>query len=371
MVWPFHRATSSEAPRTGSKSEAADASDVIASIFAPSHAALRSPAPALVQRAPGTPHAMAPVGGQEEKPVPSATMPSAAWNVDTVPSSIASAASWWDWRPFRSSAVVAAAGNDSSPSSASDLPASVLRQGDQPQRITPVTSITMETLPPCPLAGYRLDPSTGLVDELRQPPHTLSTREMRELIVQLSGLEQSAKHTIDASFSSQMGGRSLRALELLVNPCLFLVAIYLLAVKTPQRYTSAVPRQSFLLQHCTSVLTSLSPSSLLSRRGKASHSFVTTEQKEKLAQRHRRLMQATNARVVTTFLAGVLLFSVALVTRPGLDVVENNPEVDLGKQMVGYHQHTEASLKWLWFVYYHHPVYSREATSLLAPPVTR
>lgn len=284
---------------------------------------------------------------------------------------------WWPLSSHSSQEPSTPVATTTTTINATDQPPGMLQSPQQHQQQrrseAQLHAATLATLPPCPIAGYTLDPSKGLVDTLARPPHTLTTRDLRALIVELSGLEQSAKHSVDTTFASHIGGRSLRALELLVSPCLFLTGVYLMTYKTAQLYSSATPRRSFFLNHLGSVLSSLSPARLLQwgGGGGSAGAALSSEAKERIAQRHRRLMQATNTRVALTFLSGIFIFSVAVVTRPGMDVVENNPEVSLGREMVGYQQHSEASLKWLWFVYYHHPVYGKEARSMLAPSVSR
>lgn len=327
MVWPFHRGNGGT---SSGSTEVDEANKAIASIFSPSHAALH-PTASESARADAASAGEAPIG------VPGRRAPQQSQRFSLKKGKKGS-------EPLSEASATAAS------------PAAVGRE----------PALTVEVLPPCPIAGYSLDPQRGIVDHLTEPPHALSTQEVRRMIVELAGLEQNARYAVDTAFPSQMGARSLRALELLVNPCLLLTGTYLMTYKTAQLYSGALPRQSFILRHFAAVFASVAASPW---PGKGAPSVrMTAEHKEQLAQRHQRLMRATNARVALTFATGLLLFAVAVVTRPATNVVEDNPEVRLGKQMVGYQQHSEASLKWLWFVYYHHPAYSKEAKSFLAPP---
>ncbi|KPA79298.1 hypothetical protein ABB37_05762 [Leptomonas pyrrhocoris] len=200
--------------------------------------------------------------------------------------------------------------------------------------------LSWDQLPPSPLAGYELT-KRGLVDRLRTPPHTLTPAELRDVIRELTKVEQQAKYDVDSSFSGHLGSRGLHGLELLVNPCLFLTGIYLMTWKTAQLYNGALPQESLVFTKVMSL-----------RRWR-----MTADQREQLAQRHRLLMRATNARLVLAFLAGLGVFSLAWVSRPSRNVIEEAPDVQVAKETIAYQRHAEASLKWCWYVYYHHPAY--------------
>ncbi|CCW65938.1 unnamed protein product [Phytomonas sp. Hart1] len=219
----------------------------------------------------------------------------------------------------------------------------------------PTKSVKLSELPPCPIAGYELDLKRGLVDIYRRPPHTLSIKELRFLIIELSSIEQQAKNTVDRQFGTQMNSRGLRGMELLINPCILLTGLYFMTWRTARLWQSALPRHSFILN---------SGLKLLRWR-------VPAEKKEKLAREHRRLMQATNTHLSLSFMMGLFMVGVSWVTWPSLDVMETAPEIVVGKQNVAYQNHSTASLKWLWFVYYNHPAYASKAVSILTPPILR
>lgn len=205
-------------------------------------------------------------------------------------------------------------------------------------------------IPPSPIQGYEVGPS-GLTDVLATPPHTLSSREVRDLVVSLSGIEETARYAMDVDFPVQMGSRGRRGMELLVNPVLLFTGLYLMTWKTATLYSSATPRQSVFLTKLLALARAPLP----------------TARKEQIARRHRRLLQATNLRVLLTFLSGATVTAIAWVTMPPLDVIDHGPEVEIAKQTIAYHQFSEQSLRWLWYVYYHHPVYVKDARTLMQP----
>lgn len=262
-------------------------------------------------------------------------------------------------RPSASSAV-------SSPVIAASLAA--------PETMVRISS--WKALPPCPIEGYHLT-EEGLVDAERPQgsdhtgavtnPHrawwwkwkggpssdgvrdtgvakeaVLSPEGLRSLIRELQYLEQEAKQKMDDQLPDQVRYRSLRGLELAVNPCLLLAGIYLMAWKSPRLFRSAMPRHSIIL---TNIL------ALMRWR-------LSVKEKEEVARRHRRLLQATNLRVALTFTTGTLLTGFALWTRPRTRDLNLAPEAQQGQQVVAYYQHTSAALKWMWCVYYHHPAYA-------------
>ncbi|CAD2219746.1 hypothetical protein, conserved [Angomonas deanei] len=200
-------------------------------------------------------------------------------------------------------------------------------------------------LPPCPVEGYRVT-KEGVEDtQSGGRPHALAPNELRELIVQFAGIEGTAKYAVDDQFASQIGGRGRRGVELLVNPLLFLGGLYLATYKTVTLYQCAIPRQSVLLTRILHLMQARTPSA----------------EKERVARRHRRLMQATSPRVLFSFLSGCFLLGVAIFTRPPPDVVDNSPEVDIAKSVMAYQKLSEDGLKWFMQVYYHHPKYAAYA----------
>ncbi|CCW62629.1 unnamed protein product [Phytomonas sp. EM1] len=211
--------------------------------------------------------------------------------------------------------------------------------------------LTLDELPPCPIAGYQLDRKRGLVDIYKSPPHALSIKELHLLIIELSSIEQRSKNMVDYQFGPQMNSRGLRGMELLINPCILLTGLYFMTWRAARLWQSALPRNSFLLNGWLKLLCW----------------HVPAEKQESLARQHRRLMQATNAHVSFSFIVGLFMVSVSWITWPSLNVMETSPEIVVGKQNVAYQQHSSASLKWLWFVYYNHPVYAPQAVSVLTP----
>jgi hypothetical protein len=250
---------------------------------------------------------------------------------------------WWPRAGSPSSSSTAAipsGGVDEGVCGSSSPPSATTAAAASSSGSTSVPAISWDQLPPSPLAGYELT-KRGLVDTLRTPPHTLSSAELKDLLSELIMVEQKAKYDVDKQFAGHLGSRGLHGLELLVNPCLFLTGLYLMTWKTVQLYSCAVPQDSLVF---TKLL------ALLQKR-------MPANQREQLAQRHRRLMRVTNARVALTFLTGVAVFSLAWVSRPMKNVMEEAPDMRVTKDMVAYQRHAEASLKWCWYVYYHHPTY--------------
>ncbi|CAJ1025949.1 hypothetical protein, conserved [Leishmania lindenbergi] len=266
-----------------------------------------------------------------------------------------SPATWWTslrkWRP--STSIPRSAG-----ASAPELVLSSTTTSTSPKRTAEnadkaaasvakaTAAVSWETFPNCPLAGYELT-RQGLVDRLTKPPHTLTAMELRSLIKELTAVEQQAKYDVDRQFGSHIGSRGLHGLELVISPALFITSIYLMTWKAARLYHNALPQNSVLF---TRVL------ALLRLR-------MAVEQRELVAQRHRRLMRATNARVSLSFLSGVGLFALAWVSRPPANVMEEAPDVQGAKELIAYQRHFQASLKWCWYVYYHHPAYSTSGGS--------
>ncbi|EKF39645.1 hypothetical protein MOQ_000122 [Trypanosoma cruzi marinkellei] len=206
------------------------------------------------------------------------------------------------------------------------------------------------SLRPCPILGYKLR-EEGLVDVLVQPPRTLSVGDLRSLIVELSSVEQQARYTVETQLPQQIHNRGRRGLELFITPCLFMSGLYLMLWKAPRLYAGVSPRSSVIFTRILSLL----------------RWQMTEVEKERVARNHRWLFQATNARVSLSFLTGLTIAAIAVVTRPTMDVVDVGPDVDLGKQSVGFQKHSEAALRWLWIVYYHHPAYKSLAKGTLPP----
>ncbi|KAG5477852.1 hypothetical protein LSCM1_05154 [Leishmania martiniquensis] len=202
------------------------------------------------------------------------------------------------------------------------------------------TAVSWQTLPKCPLAGYELT-RHGLVDTLTKPPRTLTATELRSLINELTAVEQQAKYDVDRQFGGHVGRRSLRGLELLISPCILFTSIYLMTWKTAWLYRNALPQKSVFFTQVLAFLRLRMPA----------------EQRELVARRNQRLMRATNARVCLSFLSGAGLFALVWVSRPPSNAMEESPDVQAAKELIAYQRHLEGSLKWCWYVYYHHPAY--------------
>ncbi|ORC88859.1 uncharacterized protein TM35_000152900 [Trypanosoma theileri] len=214
-------------------------------------------------------------------------------------------------------------------------------------------SLTFRALPPCPIVGYTLQ-EEGLVDELIKPPKVLSVTELKSLILELSSIEQQAKYTVDVQLPQQVHNRGRRSLELVVNPALYICGLYLMLWRAPRLYYNASPRGSLFFTRLFALM----------------RWHLPEMEKERLARNHRRIFQATNAQVTLSFFSGCFLTTVAFLTHPSPDVIDSGPDIEIGKQSVGFQQHSEGALRWLWYVYYHHPAY-RYLAKETRPPILR
>lgn len=314
LSWPRDAASGATAA-----AEAQQTQDVLASIFAPSHRALPPPAP---QTTATTTARAAPAAASTEWSASESTNTTASW-VRRL------------WQPRSGPAPLTSVADASTPAPVSF--------SSSPSTATTSAAVSWETLPSCPVAGYELT-RQGLVDRLHKPPRPLTPPELRDLIHELTAVEQRAKHQVDEGFGRHMANRGMHGIELLVSPFLFLTAAYLMTWKTAQLYRSAVPQDSVVFTRLLALLRN--------RRR------LPAGQRELLAQRHQRLMRATNARVTLAFLAGAAVFAVAWTTRPARDVIETAQDVLTTKELAAFQQHAESSLRWCWFVYYHHPAYA-------------
>lgn len=232
-----------------------------------------------------------------------------------------------------------------------------------------------KALPPCPITGYTLT-QEGLVDiaaSAAAPPQTkggpkwwfsskagaiggqqavVSRSDMMQMIRHLRTMEQEAKNEMDEQLPNQVRERSLHGLELAINPCLLGLGVYMMTWKTARLYKSAIPRHSILLTKFLSMM----------------RWRLSVVEKEAAAQRHRRLMMATNSRVALTFSTGAALVAIAWKTRPDSRRVDDAPNAVQGRERVAYEKHTSSTLKWMWYVYYNHPAY---ADSVSHEAVTR
>lgn len=186
-------------------------------------------------------------------------------------------------------------------------------------------------------------PSPHISSAISPPAILISAEGLRRKIHQLQRLEQEAKMEVDNQLPDQVRTRSLRGLEVIVNSLLFCTGIYYMTWKSAGLYRGATPRQSLFFTKALALF----------RRF-----HVSAHKREELAQRHRRLLQATNARVAFSFCTGLGLATFAWWTRPASTVLDDAPEMKRGKEVVLYQKISSAALKWMWYVYYHHPAYA-------------
>lgn len=187
--------------------------------------------------------------------------------------------------------------------------------------------------------------SLGIVATPPSSSSVLLTRDaFRERIHQLQHVEQQAKIKVDDQLPDQVRMRSLRGLEVVVNTLLFGVGVYWMTWKSARLYQGAIPRQSLFFTKALAFF----------RRFP-----MSTTKREDVARRHRRWMQATNANVTGSFVVGLFLTSFAWYTRPVFTSLDDTPEAKQNQQVVWCRQVSSAGLKWMWFLYFHHPAYAR------------
>ncbi|CAJ1989276.1 hypothetical protein conserved [Leishmania donovani] len=330
--------------------------DVLASIFTPANRALAPPSASVdgsdVRSAASSSSVVhtASAKARSSAAPPEGTAPAILGSRHEGVDASESPTTWWtSLGKWRSSTPLPRSVDASAPKSAlssttistSPMRASEIADKAAVGAATAMDAVSWQTLPDCPLAGYKLT-CQGLVDRLTKPPRTLTATELRSLIKELTAVEQQAKYNVDRQFSSHIGSRGLHGLELLINPGLWFTSIYLMTWKTARLYHNALPQNSVLFTRLLALMRLRMP----------------VEQRELVAQRHQRLMRATNARVSLSFLSGVALFALAWVSQPPANVMEEASDVQIAKELIGYQRHLEASLKWCWYVYYHHPAYS-------------
>ncbi|CAG9574674.1 conserved hypothetical protein [Leishmania major strain Friedlin] len=330
--------------------------DVLASIFTPTNRALAPPSASLggsdVRSAESSSSVVytASAKARSSAVAPEGTAPAISESRHDGADASEGPSTWWaSLRKWQSSTPLPRSVDASAPESAlasTTIITSPMRASENADKAaagaaTAMDAVPWQTLPDCPLAGYELT-RQGLVHRLIKPPHTLTATELRSLIKELTAVEQQAKYDVDRQFSSHIGRRGLHGLELLINPGLWLTSIYLMTWKTARLYHNALPQNSVLFTRLLALI----------------RLRMRVEQRELVAQRHQRLMRATNARVCLSFLSGVVLFALAWVSQPPANVMEEAADVQIAKELIGYQRHLEASLKWCWYVYYHHPAYS-------------
>ncbi|KAK7197043.1 hypothetical protein NESM_000648200 [Novymonas esmeraldas] len=317
----------------GADAQAAEveaAKEALAAVFAPTNRPIASTSRAAVDGT--TPPSLHGVGSERESASGSGSGSSS--------SSATAASSWWSrvrvWPPSQTATE----------SSAADVVAPDTPFSSPPTPAPSVPVLSWQSLPACPLAGYQLT-SQGLVDTLARPSVLLSAQQLRGVIRELTVVEQRSKCDVDRQFASHIGSRSLHGVGLLVSPVLFLTSIYLMTWKTARLYRDALPQDSVVFTRLLALLRLRMPAA----------------ERERVAQRHQRLMRATNARIFASSCGGAALFALAWVSRPPRDVLEEAPDVQTAKELIAYQRHSEASLKWCWWVYYHHPAYAAAASA--------
>lgn len=326
MKWKFWE--KNEASRETSLTVLAteDAEAAIMSILRPNAATgrpLRTPAPSSQEVGAGTP------------PLSS----SSSSFVDTLgPSSLKPLRS-----PSTSSPLSSSSSSEKRTAGPSDAPAAAAASTSTTRTSTAPLDWRQFSAPP--LAGYKLT-AEGLVDVTVQPPLLMDRLQLRRLIDGSAAFEAKAKYELDATSGAHLSLSTRRRAEPLISIACIAAGAYLLLWKAPGRVVGSIPRDSVFM-----------------RALRSSTSWGVTSGRsgrwlEELSQRHRWLLQASTEANFLTMVGGALLLGVGCVT---LDWTENphiqSDDGKIGTNTVAYQHHTEAVLKWLWAVYFHHPAY--------------
>lgn len=199
--------------------------------------------------------------------------------------------------------------------------------------------ISWKELPPCPIHGMQLTDG-GLYDS--DVGRFLDVDEVRDLINRAGKLEAVTNQT---SESRLLGTTMQRIFELgfdFSRYCVVGMVGFFWGIKTPQAYLQAYPRKSlFVTQYH------------VKRR--------TNEEIELLCQKNRALYNATNPRVMFLFACGLTGVAIGVAG----EYIRRMPSDyrDVSREAIRHNHHFEASMKWLFSVYYHHPAYTEAANS--------
>lgn len=230
-------------------------------------------------------------------------------------------------------------------SSSSPLP-TVAVESTATKPAAAVVAIDWRQLPPSPIAGYELT-EKGLFDHSADPPSTVSVSQLRRLIDGTASFEAKAKYELDSTTNAHLSLHTRRRVEPLISIACLVTGSYLLFMRAPKLFAQSVARDSLLL------------------RGVLRVARWTPKERwfEETAQRYRWLLQASTEASALAVVGGLALLRVGWQT---LDWSEDphigTSDGQLGQNTVAYQHHTEAVLKWLYAVYFHHPAYRDEAS---------
>ena len=196
---------------------------------------------------------------------------------------------------------------------------------------------------PCPIAGMELT-AKGIVDKRQTPPSVLPFNDLKRLVNGTSVLEGKALYAVE----DRLGGtlhRQMAAGAELVSPFFFFVlAAFFGLYKAPKSYSVQLPVHSVFVR-------------------KYYGTRLTPKRLELLCQQRRTVLAATTPRMMMLYsstcgciAAGIFLYYQSLPSPEG------TMYHDTTRDSVLYYNHTEATLKWLYAVYYHHPEYRKLST---------
>jgi hypothetical protein len=165
--------------------------------------------------------------------------------------------------------------------------------------------------------------------------------ELKQMISGTAVIESKAKHAVDLGLSSQVGVRGSVVFAVVVFPAMVLGGLYAM-FRAPQQLEVAIPRRSFLMR------------ALIDRD-------APERAQELAAMRYRKLLRVANRQVVSMGGFGVAMLGLYAYGGLGKKDMEENLQSDINRDCVAYQHHTESALKYLWFVYFHHPAYMDKA----------
>lgn len=211
-----------------------------------------------------------------------------------------------------------------------------------PELDTIARELSWRDLPPCPIFGMKLT-EQGLYDS--DVGRHFDADDLRDLINRTGKLEASS----NLESESRLGVTAWkRVSELSIVAGIFtggLVIGWFWGLKFWQGYAQAFPRKSVLLKHWHL------------RRNPDMEPIVI----EALCQKHRVIFNVTNPRPMFFLTSGVVGVGMAIfgeVSRRRKDDFR-----DVNKFIIQRGQHYEGTMKWLFAVYYHHPVYKEAAAA--------
>jgi hypothetical protein len=200
--------------------------------------------------------------------------------------------------------------------------------------------VAWQDLPECPIHGMRLT-ERGIYDT--DVGRFYEADEVRDLINRTGKLEavtsQAAENRLMGTNLQSLWDRAFMYWRFWIP----IMVAYFWGLKVPQSYAMAFPRRSLLMRWYYENPRFFKPPK-------------TTEEIETLCQRHRALLSMTTTRTLFFGFCGAAIACFGLLG----EYVKNIPNQynAVTKATIHHNQHYEATMKWLFAVYYHHPAYS-------------